>query len=176
MPHKLFCPGPRDTAVPASGPPTPPATVVMFPATAACWTPAPPACARPSPQVSAAADTSVSTEATTAGRPSPPDRSLFMTRPPQRFPKEPNRWIRSELEGAAICLAHGLRVGDGDVRVRGDGLDDLLPVRIAVPHRDVRPVLGRIRRGAVPPVHVAGVLRVGAGDQDVCLEYVPLAG
>ncbi len=36
-----------------------------------------------------AADTSASTEATAAGRPSPPDRPLFMTRLPQRFPRNP---------------------------------------------------------------------------------------
>src|SRR5215471_5557279 len=53
------------------------------------------------------------------------------------------------LEGAAVRLAEGLWIGDGDVWVVGDGLDDLLEVRIAVPHRAVRPVLGRIRRGAV---------------------------
>src|SRR5215472_4850096 len=51
------------------------------------------------------------------------------------------------LEGAAVRLAEGLWVGDAYVLVRGDGLDDLLVVRIAVPHRAVRPVLSRIRRG-----------------------------
>src|SRR5215469_476892 len=102
MPHTAFCPSPRDTSVPAPGPPTPPATVVMSPVSAADRTPALPACAGPPPHASAAADadaTSASTQVTAAGRPSPPDRALlastppphpiFMTRSPQRFSTNP---------------------------------------------------------------------------------------
>src|SRR5690242_21612812 len=106
MPHTPFCTDPRDTAVPASGPPTPPATVVMPPVAAADRTPVPRACAQPTPQASAAADTSASTDATTAGRPGPPDRPLFMTRPPQRFPAD--EYGANQLERPAICLTPGL--------------------------------------------------------------------